>query len=394
MTKKKAGQQFDVAVIGGGMVGAATAIGLASAGIKVVMFEHQAPQAFDPDQPPDLRVSAINLGSQRLLSSLGVWDTLEAMRVHPYERMRVWERSGSCEFSADECGQDHLGYFVENRLLQLALHQRAERLDKVDIVYGTHIDQLQWRGPCKLVTADEKEYHCRWVIAADGVNSRTRTSAGISTQGWQYSQQVLAVLVKLRGGPTDVTWQQFSPHGPMALLPLFDHHAALIWYHDKTRIAELKALSHADLKPEIVAAFPDALEDFEILQTGSFPIRRLHANSYHRGNLLLIGDAAHSINPMAGQGVNLGFKDLNALLQLLDKHGLPEDDATLRELFRQYELRRRYDNLLMMSVMDVLYATFSNDILPVRLLRNAGLDIAGKLTPLKNQVLRYATGMD
>ena len=197
----------------------------------------------------------------------------------------------------------------------------------------------------------------------------------------------------MHNGPFDVSWQQFAATGPTAFLPLFDNKAVLIWYHHADKISQLKQLEMAQLKQEIQSAFPDDLADFNINAVASFPIQRLHATKYYDGIVMLIGDAAHCINPLAGQGVNLGFKDLNILLKLIEQKGEPRNYRQRQSLFRNYENKRRYDNLLMMSAMDGFYATFSNDIAPIKLIRNFGLGIAAQLTPLKRQVLKYAVGL-
>jgi 2-octaprenyl-3-methyl-6-methoxy-1,4-benzoquinol hydroxylase len=178
----------------------------------------------------------------------------------------------------------------------------------------------------------------------------------------------------------------------MAFLPLYDNHAELIWYHSEDQVNRLKALPSNELRAEIVKHFPAELGDIEVLSSASFPIQRLHAKRYSHHNLLLLGDAAHSINPLAGQGVNLGFKDVAALLQLVERFGLPSQSAQLRALARRYECKRRPDNELMMSAMDALYLGFSNDFMPLRRFRNLGLHLVGSLPIAKKQILKYAAG--
>ncbi|MEM8941864.1 MAG: FAD-dependent monooxygenase [Pseudomonadota bacterium] len=386
--------RYDIAVVGGGMVGGAAAVGLAQRDQRVVLLEAQQPNPFDPSQPPDLRVSAINLGSFELLESLGVWPTLASMRLQPYERLAVWEKGGRCEFNASDLGLEHLGYFVENRLLQLALLQQARTLPNVTVLTEARVDELQLGRDCTLTLTDGRRIKSRWIVAADGAQSQLRTLAGIRTRGWKYAQQVLAISVKTQGKDSSTTWQQFAPTGPMAFLPMYDNHAELIWYHSAQRIAELKKLSDARLAEEIRAAFPLELDEFEVLGRASFPIQRLHATDYSHQNLVLVGDAAHAINPLAGQGVNLGFKDVEALLQLFDESAsVSGSTAALRNLFKRYEQHRRRDNFAMMSAMDAFYIGFSNQSKPIEFLRNTALDLANRIPLAKRQVLRYAAGL-
>lgn len=383
--------KVDVVVVGGGMVGSATALGVAQLGLKVALIEKHRPKQFKSSQKPDLRVSAISLASKNVLSSLGVWSELTKMRLHPYSGIEVWEDDGHCKFNAQQIRQSELGYFVENRLIQLAALKQLSKLDNALQFSGEAIESIGFVSPNTFVLDNGDEVECDWIIAADGAQSLTREQVGIKTQGWKYAQQVLAASVKMEGDVGDVSWQQFSPQGPMALLPMYDNFASLVWYNSAAEIARLKQLELPDLKQSIVEAFPDRLGDFSILDRASFPISRLHAERYWKDDVLLIGDAAHCINPLAGQGVNMGFKDLSILLDLLKSNSC-DDVASRQDIFKMYQRRRRYDNLLMMSAMDLFYYTFSNNITPLKKLRNLGLSVANNIPPLKNQALRYAVG--
>lgn len=384
--------RYDVVIIGGGMVGSALAIGLAQCDIKVALIESSPPTQYTPEQPPDLRVSAINLATQTLLKSLHAWEHISTMRHHPYKRLAVWEDTGKCEFRAEEVDQPLLGYFIENRLIQLGLHQRAATFNNLDLLTDQSITNVSYSTPTFVEFDNEKRLYCDWIVAADGVQSSTRQHAQIETRGWPYSQQVLAITIHAPHAESDITWQQFSPTGPMAFLPLFDNHAELIWYHTPERITELKNLTKDQLKKEICRYFPQELGDIEVIDCASFPIQRLHATQYSQDNLLLIGDAAHSINPLAGQGVNLGFKDVSAMIDLIKKNGYPSNGQGIQRLFKQYERERRADNLLMMSTMDALYVSFSNNVPSLRHIRNLGMSVANKLPFVKKKVLRYAAG--
>ncbi|MDO6694410.1 FAD-dependent monooxygenase [Aliiglaciecola sp. 3_MG-2023] len=384
---------FDVGIVGGGMVGAATAVGLAKQGLKVVVFEVKLPSEYSPEQPPDMRVSAINLKAQSLLHSLGVWQDVESKRICPFKRMLVWEEDkGATQFDSSEINQGQLGFIVENRLIQLALLNRIRALPNITLVSGVTIKGIESGRPNIIRTGNNLSYECKMLVGADGGNSQVRNALNIGQQGWQYKQHALAINIKLADAiQQDITWQQFKPSGPVAFLPLYDGFASLVWYDSADRVAELKRLNSSSLKAQILGHFPDKLRDFEILQTASFPLTRMHANQYYKGNSVLIGDAAHTINPLAGQGVNLGFRDVSVFLECLSGWDISEN--SVQPLLKQYESKRKSSNLLMMSTMDAIYAAFSNDNLPLKLFRNLGLNLADKAGPIKKQVMKVALGL-
>lgn len=375
------------------MVGSATALGLSKQGLRVAIVEQQMPHSFDPKQEPDMRVSAISLASETLLSELGAWQNVLKMRACPYRRLAVWEKSDcKTEFNVAQLSYSHLGHIVENRIIQLALHQALQK-QKVSWFTDSAIAKIDLAPQPGVSFLDGRYISANLLIGADGFNSKVRLASGIGTQGWQYSQQALGIKIKTHAPQSDITWQQFTPDGPLAFLPLVDGYASLVWYGSAQRIKDLKSLNQAKLKQQVQQHFPRELADFDILETASFPLTRMHANQYVKGQVLLIGDAAHSINPLAGQGVNLGFKDVGALLAALAYDNHVQLPYYADERLQQYEQTRRRDNLVMMTAMDVIYATFSNDIGPLKLLRNLGLKLADNSGPLKTQVMKYAMGL-
>lgn len=385
----------DITLIGGGMVGAAAACRLAQSGLTVVVVEAHAPQPFDSGQPMDLRVSAISPASIRLLQACGAWESVLAMRACPYRRLETWELEGmATRFAAEQLGVSELGYIVENRVLQLALWQQLQRLPNVRLQVGAQLSALEQRPEGIVCTlSDGRQITSRLLLGADGAQSRTRELAQIGLTSWDYRQACLLINVDIAGGQQDITWQQFTPRGPRAFLPLAGSHGSLVWYDTPERVRELQALPLPQLAEQVRREFPERLPEFSVTAAGSFALTRRHAQRYVSGRVVLLGDAAHTIHPLAGQGVNLGFKDVTALCQPITsalQAGRAWDEPGL---LRNYERQRRRDNLLMQTAMEGFYLTFSNDLPPVRLLRNMGLLLAEHGGPLKRLALRYALGL-
>ncbi|WP_374245020.1 3-demethoxyubiquinol 3-hydroxylase [Klebsiella quasipneumoniae subsp. similipneumoniae] len=385
----------DVAVVGGGMVGGALALGLAQQGFTVTVLEKTAPPAFDPASAPDVRISAISAASVGLLKSLDVWDAVREMRVHAYRRLETWEwESAHVAFDAAELKLPELGYMVENKVLQWGLWQALAAHEGVTLRVGGELEAMQ-RGEAQtaLRLREGETIHARLVIGADGASSQVREMAGIGVHAWQYQQSCMLISVECADDPGDSTWQQFTPSGPRAFLPLFDNWASLVWYDAPARIRQLLGMSMPQLQQEIARHFPARLGRVTPQAAGAFPLTRRHALQYVQPGLALVGDAAHTIHPLAGQGVNLGYRDVDALLEILAQaRGQGEEWASLPVL-KRYQARRRADNFIMQSGMDLFYAGFSNDLAPVRMLRNIGLMAAERAGVLKRQALKYALGL-
>lgn len=388
----------DFCINGGGMVGAALALGLAQQQYKVVIIEPYLPSAFNESDGPNLRVSAISESSVTLLKALGAWDYIKAKRVKPYIGLSVWDDpQHRTDFTADSIDVEQLGYFVENRLLQLGCLEALEHYDNVTVISGTKVQSLSL-GDTAYVTLDNgSSIEAQWLIGADGANSQVRQAAGIGSTGWQYAQQAMGITIKLDKPVDAITWQQFTPSGPKAFLPMFDNYASLVWYDSADELKRLKSLNNTQLSQEVINAFPHELTQndnrFTIVDKAIFPLTRSHANSYVKGCCVLLGDAAHTINPLAGQGVNLGFKDVETFLSVTANHAPLDSLEFAKALSRDFESPRRRDNLVMMTAMDGFYTLFSNDIAPIKWIRNQLLSVAQNIEPAKKQVLKYAIGI-
>jgi 3-demethoxyubiquinol 3-hydroxylase len=386
--------KFDCVIIGGGMVGAASALSLAQLGLKVAIVEKVKPNSFESEQPYDLRVSAISLSSQHLLEQLDTWQQITQWRSCPYRRLGVWELEPSyTEFTAAEIQQTHLGHIVENRLIQLSLWQQINQHENVQLLCPESLVNFEQTHEQVLVQLSNQTIVTKLLIAADGANSQVRQHANIGTTGWDYQQAAMLINVETDMSQQDITWQHFRSTGPVAMLPMPGNNASLVWYHEKEEVARLSSLPNEQLQTLVMEAFPKKLGKIRIIDKASFPLTRRHANHYQSNRVLLLGDAAHTINPLAGQGVNLGFKDVKALQIIIAKaigEGKCWHDVNV---LSAYEKERRKDNLLMMSAMDMLYSGFSHPSALVKLIRNGGLFMANKLPALKNKALAYACGI-
>ena len=388
-------QPTEIAIVGGGMVGGALALGLAQHGFTVTVIEHAAPAPFVADSQPDVRISAISAASVSLLKGLGVWDAVQGMRTHPYRRLETWEwENAHVVFDASELKLPLLGYMVENNVLQQALWQALEGHPKVTLrVPDSLIALHRHNDRHELELAGGERVTAKLVIGADGANSQVRQMAGIGIHAWQYAQSCMLITVQCENDPGDSTWQQFTPDGPRAFLPLFDNWASLVWYDSPTRIRQLQGLSMAQLQTEIAKHFPARLGQVMPVAAGAFPLTRRHALQYVQPGLALVGDAAHTIHPLAGQGVNLGYRDVDALIDVLVNARSYGESWASQPVLKRYQTRRMADNFIMQSGMDLFYAGFSNDLQPLRIIRNLGLMAAERAGVLKRQVLKYALGL-
>jgi len=390
--------QFDILVVGGGMVGAAFACACLGKGWRIALVELREPQRSWPAQEVDLRVSALNRASQRILERLGVWERILDLGASPYREMQVWDAvgGGSIHFDSAELGEPDLGHIVENRVTQLALWERIEVARDVTLICPADLDEIELTADAVwLDLKDGRRLSARLLVGADGRDSRVRGRVGIATRGWLYDQQAIVANVAVQEWHRETAWQRFLPTGPLAFLPLGDGRCSIVWSAAHARAEELLALPESDFRMELEAAIEGRLGKIgEIGPRATFPLRLQHAKQYVKRRLALIGDAAHAIHPLAGQGVNLGFMDVAALDEALDEaRGNSRDIGGLWAL-RRYERARRGENMLMLGAMDGFKRMFSNAFPPVAALRSAGLSAVDRMAPVKHLLMRHALGLD
>ncbi|MBU2918551.1 FAD-dependent monooxygenase [Psychrosphaera sp. F3M07] len=392
-------QFYDVVIVGGGMVGAAQASALVKQQKRVLVIEKYIPNSDVLAQIP-LRVSAINLASEQYLTELGVWSHIGETSKCMFNQLATWEqRHKPVIFSATDIQKSHLGYLIRNEALQLAAYDELNNTadHAVDIITDcklTSIDQTNEQVSVLLTNHVSNEtitFHCSLLIGADGAFSQVRSLTDIGTTGWDYQQHCLSLTIKTDFPTQHITWQEFQPSGPKAFLPLEDGYSVLIWYDNAEEIKQLVQLSNEQLKNQVLTRFPDLAGEFDVVAKASFPLTRRQANQYIKGRVVLVGDSAHTINPLAGQGVNIGYKDVEVLSQLLEEIDIKQSEA-LSAVLKQYENIRKRESQLMSLAMDSFYNLFSNDKTAVKLLRGGLLTLANKFEWAKKQVLKKAVG--
>jgi len=387
---------FDVVVVGGGMVGATLAACLAQANLHVAIVEAAEPPAPRMQNFPALRVSALSIASQNTLHSIGAWSLLQDAGMCPYTRMLVWEGEDDqgTLFDSADIAETHLGHIVENDKIQIAAVERFKALGGTWLCPQELESFRLGSSGAELTLTDGKQLSTALLVAADGGRSKVREMANIPSEVKRYDQHALVATVRTNLPQQDITWQRFVPSGPQAMLPLEGHHASIVWYNSPQEIQRLKALDDAAFLEEILHTFPDRLGGIEeILERGSFPLVMSHAREYVKPGLALVGDAAHSIHPLAGQGVNIGLLDAAALAEVIFDAQRAGRAIGSASVLGRYQRWRRGDNAIMLQAMDSIQQVFSWDQSEVAALRRGALGLADQLGPAKAMVSRYAMGL-
>jgi len=377
---------FDILIVGGGMVGACAAALVAQeptlADARIALLEAQPPTMPPADNEVDIRVSAISRASERILTRAQAWSQVPAQHRSAYAKMCVWDAAikpddpGALHFSADETSEPNLGYIIENRRLQWALFE-AEPLRKRVIVLSATLTNLEFDVDFVRATlADGRKLRVGLVLAADGAASPSRKLAGLKTQGWQYDQCAVVTHVQTEKPNQCTAWQRFTSTGPVAFLPLADGRSSIVWTTSPAHSEKLLAATPEDFARALETASDGVLGAIQLAAPRArFPLQLAHAKNYTRSRFALLGDAAHAVHPLAGQGVNLGFMDCAALVETLE--AARQGGASLQEVgesrvLRRYERWRKSENLLALGLIDGINKLFSNDSTLLGALRRAG----------------------
>ena len=392
----------DLLIVGAGMVGSALALALQHSGLEILLLDGSSLSVprFDDAAPFEPRVSALSAASQRILDRLGAWQGISERRASPYSDMQVWDGSGTGQihFSAASVHADVLGHIVENRVVQDGLLERLHD-SEIGLLANARLERMRRSGDEWLLTlADGRNLRAPLVIAADGANSAVRRLTGCETREWDYLHHAIVTSVRCAEPHQNTAWQRFTDEGPLAFLPLQrdgkQDWCSIVWSTTPERAEKLMALPDEAFCAELERAFEGRLG--AVLQADPrvcVPLRQRHAKRYVAEGLALIGDAAHTIHPLAGQGVNLGFLDAAVLAEeLLKAYERGERLADVKVLSR-FERRRMPHNLALMAAMEGFERLFQADPLPLRWLRNSGLKWVEQMPEAKALFVRQALGL-
>ncbi len=392
-------KQADVVISGGGMVGLPLGLALAQGGLKTVIVDASPPaKVLDPKF--DGRVSALAYASVRMLTALGVWEGLEP-HAQPIHEILVTDGAEgkpaspfSLHFEAEEIGAKALGHIAENRHIRTALFEAVAREPNLELAAPASVTSLAVEAGRAMVTrTDDAEIAAALVIAADGRESRLRNEMGIGMIGWSYPQTGIVATVEHERPHHGVAYEHFLPSGPFAILPMTGNRSSLVWTEAKTRAPGLLAMDEPDFHDELARRFGSHLGETRAAgPRWSYPLAFHLAREFVRPRFALAGDCAHGIHPIAGQGLNLGLKDAAALAEvLLDAARLGRDIGALDTL-KRYERWRRFDSFTLAASTDALNRLFSNDIAPLRHIRDLGLGIVDAIGPARRFFMRHAGG--
>ncbi len=390
-------ERYEVIVVGGGIVGATAACILAEADIKTTLINETQPQKTWPNDTVDLRVSALTKASQNILEKIGVWPVMVEHGVGPYYQMRVWDANGNGElhFDCADTEFDQLGHIVENRITVASLWDKLERLSGANLICPATVNELQkikqgWR----VQLDDGSEYEANLVIAADGRDSRLREILRIETKGWAYQQDGLVATVTTEKHHQNTAWQRFLTEGPLAFLPLANGQCSIVWTLSTETSEKYQQMNDDEFLAVLEQASAGILgKMIDVGPRAKFPLRFQFAQRYIDENFVLIGDAAHAMHPLAGQGANAGLLDAAAIAELIIQAKKVNRPIASQRVLRNFERWRKGDNLAMMASMDAINKIYKVSVSPFVMLRSEGMNWINNNALIKQFFNRYAMGL-
>jgi len=386
--------RYDVIIAGGGITGLTLACALNPTGLRIAVIDQHEPRAFAKDYA--LRVSAINRASLEVFTAVGAFEHMRRLRVSAFREMHVWDSTGvgQIHFDSAELGLDTLGYIIENNVIQLALLDRVQQSETTDWLCPAEIESLAISEEMKQVRlTDGRTLTARLIVGADGANSVVRKAMGIELVRKPYQQRAIVCTVATEYEHQLTAWQCFLPSGPLALLPLADGSCSIVWSLDETRVEQMMALDDAAFAEQLGEAFEYRLGSVKMVSArAAFPLGHGHVDRYVQQGLALIGDAAHNIHPLAGQGANLGIMDAACLADVVADASRVQRQWSALHTLRKYERSRKGDNRLMETTMTGFKYLFGNHNPFLTEIRNIGLNVVDHAGPIKQMLINQALG--
>ncbi|MEO8002859.1 MAG: FAD-dependent oxidoreductase [Arenimonas sp.] len=394
-------KSFDIAVVGAGIVGSCAALSLARAGYRIALVEAHEPKPWS-EAMPDLRVVALAPDNKKLLDECGAWKNMAGRRVQPYTDMRVWDAAAGNELhlSASQQAQEFLGLIIENNNIADALWQAIKLESRISCFCPDKLESIEQESLVTLTLKSGAVVKAGLVLGADGASSKVRELLGLKTNKNDYGQSGVVAYVKTERSHENTAWQRFLPTGPLAFLPCSDGRCSIVWTLPKDEAERLLQSDEETFCRELARAFDARLGNvMEVSQRAAFPLQRQLSQEMLVGRVVLIGDAAHTVHPLAGQGVNLGLRDVSTLLDLLGKaktsveNSKQKNDAVVSQnKLERWARRRISENAIAAYSFEAINRVFSNDEVLPTLMRGHMFGMANSFLPLRSFLLRQASG--
>ncbi len=386
---------FDVMIAGGGLAGLTMATRLGSTGMRVLVVEKEA-QARMTTMAFDGRTTAIAYGSTLVLEQCGVWDAIKDSSC-PIDDIRVADQRSALtlDFDSAVVGDDAFGYIVENTIFRRALFERIAELKNITLACPATIQDISYSDDAVTLTLDDGSTpSAKLLIAADGKASFCRNHANIKARHWSYNETAVVVSIQHTNPHHNLALEYFYPGGPFAVLPMTNNRCSIVWTERPQTAAALCSMPENEFTKLLKERGCDELGDMSLVSPRQqYPLKFMLADKLHAPRLALIGEAAHGMHPVAGQGFNLSVRDIGVLGDLIEQRFIAQDDVGAMDVLERYEASRQLDHFTFMSATDVLVKLFSNDFMPLRLARRFGLAIIEKIPPAKNFFSRMAMGL-
>ncbi|MEZ9626401.1 FAD-dependent 2-octaprenylphenol hydroxylase [Aliivibrio fischeri] len=390
-------QSVDIAIIGGGMVGLTVAAALENSGLRIAVIESQLPEE-ELASLPDIRVSAISRASENILNNVGAWQGILSRRAAPYTSMRVWEQDSfaKIEFEAEDIAQHNLGHIVENRVIQLSLLDKISKQENVTLLAPERCTNIMFGESEAWINLESgKAITAKLVVGADGANSWLRNQLDIPLTHWDYGHSALVANIRTVDAHNATARQIFRPEGPLAFLPLGEPNlSSIVWSLDPLQAEDLVSMPEDDFNKRLTTAFDNQLGLCSVEGARqAFPLKMRYAKDFVRDRAVLVGDAAHTIHPLAGQGVNLGLADAAALAETILALQNESKDIGLKVNLRSFERWRKAEAAQMIASMQGFKELFSGSNPVKKFIRGVGMSLTNELSPVKDECLKRALGL-